>query len=318
MASGTAPPYGQGTQYGDTSLTVDVSDFIFQQTPEDTPFFDMIGNKPASVTNVQHQWQIRELITRADNGQVEGFNYTFTSPSRLPTRQSNWLHIMGKDIRLSNTNQAIGHYAIPNMRADQVETQLAELKTDHERALLRSTLNTGATGTARKMLGIIPMITSLGTLYTNVTATTLTETRFNAFLEDGFNAGAALKDIILDPRMKRAFSNFQGNAARIINADANRLVNSIDVYDSEYGPVALHISRDMPTFSSGNSLGRAILGIDKESLAKAWLRTVGVKRTADIADSEDYIAVSESTLEYGHPNGHMLIANIVSGLSNTP
>jgi hypothetical protein len=312
MPSGIAPAYGQGTQYGDTSVVTDVTDWIFQLTPEDKPFFYLCDDKPASVEATQHQWQRRELTVRQPNAQFEGFSYTFTSPSRLPVRESNWLQIAAKDIRLSNTNQAIGHYAIPNFRADQVETQLAELGTDLENALLRATLNTGATGTARMMLGIIPMIQSLGTLYTNVTAATFTEGRFNSILEDGWSTGASLKDALVDGRMKRAISQFTGNASRIINADAQRLVNAIDVYDSEYGPINVHLSRDMPTFSSGTSLGRSLLLVDKTMLAKAWLRTVGVSRTAQIADSEDYIAVCELTLEFGHRNGHALVANTVA------
>jgi hypothetical protein len=318
MQSGLQPVGAQGLHYGDTSVVTDVTDFIFQITPTDKPFFHLCDDKPASVMAPYHQWQYRALNVRQVNANHEGFNYTFTNPSRLPSRVANVLQILAKDIRISNTNQAIGHYAIPNMRADQVETQLAELATDIEHALLRSTMATGASGTARQMAGIMPVIVSAGSLYTTASSSTLTETRFNAFMEDGYNAGAALKDLLVDARMKRAISNFTANIARVINADEHRVTNSIDVYDSEYGPVNTHISRDIQSFNSGTSLSRALLFVDKSQLAKAWLRTVGVKRTADIADSEDYIAACELTLEYGHPLAHLYVSNIVSGLAGTP
>ena len=318
MQSGIGPHLSQGTHYGDTSVVTDVTDFIFQITPTDKPFFHLCDDKPASVNAPYHQWQYRALNVRQVNANLEGFNYTFTNPSRLPSRVANVLQILAKDIRISNTNQAIGHYAIPNMRADQVETQLAELGTDIEHALLRSTMATGASGVARTMAGIMPMIVSAGSLYTTASGTTLSETRFNAFLEDGYSAGAALKDVLVDPRMKRAISNFTANIARVINADEHRVTNSIDVYDSEYGPVNTHISRDIPNFFGGLSLARGLLFVDKSQIAKAWLRTVGVKRTADIADSEDYIAACELTLEYGHPLAHLYVSHIYSGILNTP
>ena len=315
MPSGTVPPYGQGTGYGDTSIVTDVSDLLYQITAEDTPFFYLCEDGPANVGNAyNHQWQRRELSTRNDNAQFEGFNFTFTSASRLPVSLFNTEQILAKDIRISGSNQAMGHYAIPNLRADQIEVQLAEEKTDIERALLRSTLNTGGTGTARRMLGIIPMAQSNLTMQTNVSTATFSEARFNGFLEDGWTQGAALRDVLVDGRMKRVISNFTGNAARIIDATAGELVTAIDSYQSEFGPVALHLCRDMLTTGTAltATLGRSVLAVDKTHLKKAYLRGSQVIPAARIADSEDYILLTEVTLEYGHPNSHYLYWGTVS------
>lgn len=316
MAHGTSPAGNAGTHYGDTSVVLDVSPVIFQETPEDTPFFELCGNASADVSGVYHNWQLRDLVTRQDNASVEGFTYAFTAP-RLTTRIGNVLQIPSKDIRISNTNQAIQHYGIPNMRADQVETQLAELKTDIELALLRGSANTGASGVARRMLGIIPMITTnvtAGGGYTNGTAATFSESIFNGMLEVGWTRGAALRDVLVDGRMKRVISNFTGNSTRIVNADAGRLVSAIDQIDTEFGPVSLHLCRDMQTINTGTSMGRQCLAIDKTHLNKAWLRPITVQKAAAIADSEDYIAVTELTLEYGHPCAHSLYNNFASPL----
>lgn len=314
MAHPTSPTGNVGTHYGDTSVVLDVSQYIFQETPEDTPFFELCENKAAEVTAVYHNWQIRDLVTRQDNASVEGFTYAFTG-QRLPSRIGNVLQIPSTDIRVSNTNQAINHYGIPNLRADQVETKLTELKTDIELALLRGTANTGASGVARRMLGIIPMITTnvtAGGGYTNGTAATFSESIFNGMLEVGWTRGAALRDVLVDGRMKRVISNFTGNATRVINADAGRLVQAIDQIDTEFGPVSLHLCRDLQIIASGTSAGRQVLAVDKTHLAKAWLRPITVQKAAAIADSEDYIAVTELTLEYGHPCAHSLYNNFAS------
>lgn len=314
MAHGTSPTGNVGTHYGDTSVVLDVSQYIFQETPEDTPFFELCENKMAEVTAVYHNWQIRDLVTRQDNASVEGFTYAYTG-QRLPTRIGNVLQIPSADIRVSNTNQAINHYGIPNLRADQVETKLTELKTDIELALLRGTANTGASGVARRMLGIIPMITTnvtAGGGYTNGTAATFGESIFNGMLEVGWTRGAALRDVLVDGRMKRVISNFTGNATRVINADAGRLVQAIDQIDTEFGPVSLHLCRDLQVINTGTSAARQVLAVDKTHLAKAWLRPITVQKAAAIADSEDYIAVTELTLEYGHPCAHSLYNNFSS------
>jgi len=316
MAHGTSPTGNIGVHYGDTSVKLDVSDFIFQETPEDTPFFELCGNNGAEAIAGYHNWQIRDLVTRQDNASVEGFTYAF-SAVRLPSRIGNVLQILSSDIRISNSSQAMNRYGIPNMRADQVETKLAELKTDIEIALLKGTANTGASGVARRMLGIIPMITTnvtAGGGYTNGTAATFSESIFNGMLEVGWNRGAALRDVLVDGRMKRVISNFTGNATRILNADAGRLVGAIDQIDSEFGPVSLHLCRDIPTVNTGASLGRAVLAIDKTHLNKSWLRPITVQKAAAVADSEDYVAVTELTLEYGHPCAHSLYFNFASPL----
>lgn len=308
--AGTAPVFGAGTHYLDASTIVtDVTDVIYQITPEDTPFFHLCGDVPANVAAPWHQWQMRALDVRNPNIQFEGRAYTFTSAMRLPSRQGNVLQILDKDIRISGTNQAIDHYAIPNMLADQSEVKLTELKTDIEHALLRATLNTGGTATARQMAGIVPMAQSNGSMYTNASQATFTENRFNGALEQGWTNGADLKDCLVDGRMKRMISNFSGNNARVLNADAGRLVNTISVYESDYGPVNIHLCRDVPTLFAGASMTRTLVFVDKSHLNKAWLRPVTVQRTAKVADSDDAIAQAELTLEWGNPNSHFVYFN---------
>ena len=310
---GASPAGNVGTHYGDVSIVTDVSDLIYQITPEDTPYFHLTGDRAAGASAPWHEWQTRELITRGHNAQFEGFTYAFTG-LRLPARRGNVLQILAEDIRVSNSNQAAGHYGIENLRADQIEVKLTELKTSIERAMLRGTLNTGASGVARQMLGIIPMAMTHLSMYTNCTAATFSEVRFNGMLEQGWSAGAALRDCLVDGRMKRVISNFTGGQVRYIDAAAAKSILSIDMIETEYGPVNIHLCRDMAdfTFSSGVSLGRGVLFIDKTHHNKAWLRPVSVQAAAKIADSDDYIATAELTSEYGHPMSTALYANTVS------
>lgn len=299
---GGSPAGNIGTHYGDTSVVTDVSDLIYQITPEDTPLFHLTEDVPASAEAPYHEWQVRELSTRQDNAQMEGFTYTFTGSLRLPTRKANILQILAEDIRISNSNQAFSHYGIPSMRADQIETRLTELKTHIEVALIRGTIASGASGVARRMQGLLQMANSNQSMFTNNSSNTLTEGRFNAFLEQGWNAGASFRDVLTGGRLKRTISNFTGGATRFIAAEAQRSINSIDMIETEFGPVNMHLCRDLPTFDSGTTFSYSLLFLDKTHIRKAWKRPVQVTGAAKIADSDDYIATAELTLEYGHPN----------------
>ena len=59
-----------GTHYGDTSVAEDVTQIIYQITPEDTPFYNMIADRSSG--SPKHEWQTRDLTTRSDNATVEG------------------------------------------------------------------------------------------------------------------------------------------------------------------------------------------------------------------------------------------------------
>ncbi len=315
--AGTSPPYGVGSHYLDTSsLTEDVTDFIYQITPEDTPFFHLCGDAPASVSHPWHQWQKRALTTRQVNANIEGFGYTFTSAMVLPTREGNVLQILNQDIRVSRTAQEIGHYAISDLMADQTEVKLVQLKTDIEHALLRATLNTGGTATARQMIGIIPLVMTTLSGYTNGSQVTFTESRFNGMFEQGWALGADYKDVLVGGTLKRIISNFTGNGFRAINTTEAKIVNTITTYESDFGTVQIHLSRDVNTVTdgAGGSLGRCALFIDKTHLKKAWLHPVSVDQAAKTADSRDAIAVCEMTLEWGHPAAHGLMRNFTGSV----
>src|SRR6188474_2329709 len=105
------PGGGSGTHYYDTSVITDVSEYLYQISPEDTPFFHLCADGPASGAPV-HQWQYRDLAARAGNAQAEGGFYLFTAAMRLPTRAVNLTQILSKEGIVSNTEQASGHYAI--------------------------------------------------------------------------------------------------------------------------------------------------------------------------------------------------------------
>lgn len=281
-----------GTHYGDTSIKEDVLQTIFQITPEDTPVYNMIGDSEA--TQPLHSWQIRELTTRGDNAQVEGHTYSFAAPV-LPTRVNNFTQIIEKTARVSATSQASSRHGIGDLVADQVEQRMVEWKTDVEHALLRGSSASGnASDTARRMNGILNIITSNATAFAS--GVTFTETHFNDLLERSWNNGANPRDCLVHGFLKRRISSYTASATKNFDQENRKLVNTIGIYESDFSTVAVQLSRDMLNVAQTNN----IVVLDRDMFAKAWLRPTTVERVAKVASSTDTVIEGELTLEFGN------------------
>lgn len=281
-----------------------VLDEIFEITPDDTPFYNMIGD--ATSRSVWEDWEKDTLDTRNDNAQVEGKVYTNASSflnTALPTRVSNWCQIFDKLPRVTLTQQAMDPIGITDLMAHQVAKREREFKTDIEKALLRGSLNSGPTcltdQTGRRLGGFHNVMT-----YTtlHVTNASFTEDKFNDWLENGWDRGASLRDVLVHGRLKRGISKFTASSTKYIFSEDRRIVNAVDIYESDFYLTQIHKSRDVPNdVSTAGSVRRCLYLFDRDFFAKAWLRRPNRRRLADRGDSVEMAIVAELTLRFGHP-----------------
>jgi hypothetical protein len=312
-----APTSGVGTGYGNLSRVTDVTRFIYQITPEDKPFFMMSGEDKA--LDRVHQWQKRNFTTRSFNAQNVGFTFSFPTQNRLPTRETNMTQIFGEEIRVSDSEKNSAHYAIEDLFADQMQLAMTVLGTNIEHTLIRGSQASGdATTTAPLLQGLIWALATAQTTFTNMTATGLTETIFNDFVQLLWQFGSEPKDALVGGAMKRTISGFTATNTRFIPADTGSVYRTISEYHTDFFPVAIHLSRDMfsgLTATTGTATGASwaqgcsLLLIDTTMLKKAWLQPVLAERTARIAHSTDGIISAELTLDWGHPNAHLFACN---------
>jgi len=83
----------------------DLSDVIYDISPQDTPIMSSIGKSKA--TSVFHEWQTDSLAAATTaNFLVEGADATDASVSPS-TRIGNYTQIVGKTIRVSGTLEAV-------------------------------------------------------------------------------------------------------------------------------------------------------------------------------------------------------------------
>ncbi len=282
----------EGTHFGDVSIAEDVLAIIYQITPEDTPWYNMIGDSVAN--QPVHQWEERTLTTRQDNAQVEGGTYVFVAPE-LPTRVSNLTQIIAKFPRVSRTSQASRRHTIPDLVRDVTEQEMVKWKTDAEHALLRGSQASGnASNTARRMDGLLNAITT--TTSAIASGTSLTEEQFNGLMQDVWNQGGKPRDALMQGTIKRRISSFVGNATKFFDQNDDQVRNTISGYWSDFTFVTTHLSRDMLSGANNNN----IVVLDRDQFSKAWLDPVIVKRVADVADSLDHVVIGELCLEFGN------------------
>lgn len=299
----------QGTSWmAGGSIAEDVTDMIYQITPTSKPLYNISEDGRSNGT--LHQWQGRRLSTYASNAAEEGFAYSNFSEIIPTARILNICQILTKLIRVSGTNQAIDHYGISDYYRDQMTQRMSEWGTDAEQAIVLGTIATGATGTARRMQGICSAVAAHATSYTqDATAGGLTESKFNGQIQRAWDLGAETRDAFVKGNLKRKISSFTSSNTMFQKADERRVINSVGLYESDFFPVEIHLSRNIPgtvseVANAHTTFPDGILMVDRTALKKAWLRRPAMERIPKTADSNDGVIYGEFTLEWGDPGMH--------------
>ena len=262
------------TVYDDGNRLEDVMNMVIQLSPTDTPFTSGIGKTRAS--NVDHQWPEDTLAARGDNAQVEGSNFSFgtiTAPSRI----QNFTQIFDKTYHVSSTERWVKGAGIDDQFQYQKAKALMEISNDIEHAFIRGSRASGNASTARRMAGALNYITTLATAVAS--GTILTESFFNGMGEDIYQQGGRPDEVYVGARLKRIITAFTAGLTKNIAADDKRLVNSIDVYESDFGLMKIFLARDMLTGAVAN----AIMMIENRKFRMAVGEPVNVLPPTDVA-----------------------------------
>lgn len=253
------------TTIDNQSMAEDVTDLITNVDYSSTPFYSSLAESQA--TNTLHEWLVDSYASAADNAQAEGYTASYTDIT-APTRSTNVVQLMNKDVRVTNTEMRVQHYGMSDPYTYQLKKKMKELARDIEKALVAGTRASGDSGVARRLNGAIALIT------TNKTArnsgTSLSETEFNDILAGIYDNGT---DISVDKAfcgssLKRAISGFTAGSTKFTDAEGKQLYNTVSVYESDFGVVSVHLEREVPT-TAGN---KGILLVDSSKWRVAYLQ----------------------------------------------
>lgn len=218
-------------------------DVLVNISPTETPMFSTFGKTKAEGTT--HETLTDTLANAGPNAFIEGADYTFSKPAAR-SRVSNWTQIFVTPVEVSDTQRVVAKAAVEDEFAYQMAKKMKEHARDIEYALVNGTGNSGASGTARELKGVLAWITTNVITGTGTGAEALTESMFNDCLQAIWNQGGTPDTAWVNGYQKRKISAFTDSATKFVEADEKRMVATVAVYDSDFGRIKIVLDRFIP------------------------------------------------------------------------
>ncbi len=309
-------------------LREDLWDVISNISPMDTPFVSNIARVSAKAT--RHDWLKDSLAAATSNKNIEGDESTFTTAVSV-TKLSNTCQILKKAFMVSGTLEAVDKAG----RKSEVKYQLMkagrEMMRDLEWTCLSAQKGTeGGSGTARQMAGAEAWIPSTdnsgngvrggnadssgstaayttpgGGIVTAGTNTTLSSTGLLAALTAAWTDGGEVDTIMTGPFQRsrvRTFGNLATNQIQLNKSgEAAKLVDSVEVYISDFGKHKLVLNRFMSA--------ETVLCLDMSKWALATLRPMQTEILAKTGDAEKRHMLMEATLICRDPDASAKVSD---------
>ena len=298
--------------YSSANKREDLTNAIYNISPEETPVLSMIGRTSAKA--VKHEWQTDALDTASATGEVEGAAFS-GSASTATTRLSNTCMIKSRNAVVTGTQEAVNKAGVSSELAYQMAKQTKALKLDIDTIICgKQNETTGDASTARVARGIESWVatnissgtggsTSSGTV-TDGTQRAITETILKGVLQTCFTNGANPKKLVVGAFNKQAISGFTGRATTTVPTDSNVVTAAVDVYIGDFHRLEVVPSR--------NSRSRSALLIDPEYLKVAYLREFVTKDYNELGDAKAKQIIAEFTLECSNEKAHGKIADLTT------
>jgi hypothetical protein len=303
------------TRFDAVGAREDLSDVIYNISPQDTPIMSSIGKTSAKA--VFHEWQTDTLASvNTSNALVEGADATSATLSPT-TRIGNYTQIVGKTVQVSGTLEAVDKAGRKSEKAYQLAKASAELKRDIEGIITANQgQSAGNSSTARVMGTLLSYIktntnkgsgTTAGADPTTIGVSTRTDGTTRTFQESMlkdvvakvFTSGGTPSVLMVSPALKQVVSNFTGLAQHRYNSNVSgdvTILGGADLYASDFGILQIVPNRFMRT--------RDALVLDPEYAALAYLRPFQTIELAKSGDSEKTQILAELTLEVKNEAAH--------------
>lgn len=280
--------------YDDTSRREDLLSVLRDVSPvSDNYLTTNLGTSTAY--NTLHEWPVR-LIARPTSITFKAEGFTAAEPvGDAPTRSNNVTAIIAREVKVSGTQDAVRRALPGSAFADEKAVKLSKMKADMEYALLNGTFASGASGTARGMVGID------GAISTNLTArssgTSMSVTELEDILQNSWdNVGSSdVADIILCPMgIKRKIAGFTTGVTRY-TSEPNKIYNNVAIYESASGVVKVIPHKDVRNVGGSTT----VYALREDAFKMAFLqgREPKFEMLAKTGDFESGMYVTEMTLE---------------------
>ena len=262
----------------------DLTDVLTKIGDMTTPAYAKL--RKVSARNSLHEWSTYAQDAAAVNAQVEGATYTYgtlTAPQRL----SNYTQIFSKTFQVSNTQQAVDPAGMEDEYAFRVQVALEAIGRDIEKALINGTANSGASGTGRRLKGILAFITSNISTGSG-TGRALTEAELNSLIQNCYANGGRPDWLLGSYTQVNKLAQLLTSKKEYSGSD-KEFVSQMLVYSSPFGRVAVE--------GDSQIAADTLAVLQKDMWAIAQLRPVAKKDTPETADAKNGVLIGELTLE---------------------
>jgi len=303
-----AQPSNTFDSYDAVGIREDLSDIIYDVSPEETPFYTKC--KKVKATNALHEWQTDALRAAAANAHIEGDEITANARTAT-SRLGNYSQIFVDAVSVPDTDSGLKKAGRASEIAYQMLKTAKEQKRDIEKALFDNNARVaGNSTTARELAGMPAWLitntdfganegadaTGDGTDARTDETTTLiafSQARFDSVMQAIWEEGGNPDTVYLSAfQMNKALA-FTGmnNQRATIGASVggtNAVVNAVDVYVTPWGTVNFMPSR--------HNRSRDVFICQDDMWSVAVLRNTKNMELAKTGDSTRRAIVTELTL----------------------
>lgn len=281
--------------YGDVSAREDVvMNSIEILTAKETQLYNKLGK--TSAINTIHSYLVDTLRTAQSQAVEEAADYTSLA-NNTPSRLTNIVEVVAVPFKVSRTQQDIQHYHGSNELSRQTEKALMDWANAAEFDLVRSTLTSGASGTAPKMSGVIQGISKSTTYTSHTSGTAWSSSILDGLVQNSWDnsKGDLATDIYMGSILRKNTDYFTQKTNVVVNANVPDIIKTVSTYTTAFTTLSVHTHRFVQQAS--DATGR-VLALNTEKLKVAVLRAPYIDST--LARSGDYDAraiVGKFTLE---------------------
>lgn len=307
----------------------ELSDKIWQITPEKTPYMSLIGR--SKVKSVHPEWQTDTLGTPdTDNNQPEGNDWSYDAIS--PTvRVGNYCQISEKSFLISRTQEKTDKAARHSEKARETAKKSTELRIDMEVILLSNQASSAGSGdgaTNRLLGGTRAWLTTNDSLgaggasgsfsggivnkATDGTQRALTKALIDAVVLSTANAGGEAKVLMMSNYNKTVASRILDDADVVPNRKAlgsgeATIVGAADMYLTDFGLITFVPNVQMTR--AGAATARNVFLVDPSMASVGIFDDIMVNTPAQTGDALKRVLNVEYTLVVNNEAAHGVVAD---------
>ena len=222
-----AQPSNTLDSYDVKGIREDLSNVIYDVSPEETPFYSSLQKTKAS--NTYHEWQTDSLRSSAANAHIEG-DATTAEARGVTTRLGNYTQIFKNAVVIPDTDEGLDKAGRSAEMAYQILKIAKEQKLDIEKALFdNNKYEAGSSTAARELAGLGAYmktnVTNIGgsgganptgtvpgnTARTDGTQTVFSQADFDSCMQSIWENGGKASSVYLSAFQMNVALGFTGN-----------------------------------------------------------------------------------------------------------